>query len=203
MTRLLTLKIQEPLPGQVLSEMAADHGPEEAARRYRAIALTTLRQLRGLADSRIRLLAEPADAAEAIRFWLLPRLTEKWQAEEGIYRADGWIIDFVGDPDDGTHEKNFPIHATGDILCPQLGARWVHAALLGMGRTTAQVIGPSSQGGCYFNAHFTQPVSEPLPPRMLPELPIIHTSADWLAALDGPLGPALKKAWEKEGSHGL
>jgi glycosyltransferase A (GT-A) superfamily protein (DUF2064 family) len=202
MTRLLTLKIQEPLPGQVLCEMAADHGPEEAARRYRAIVLTTLRQLRGLSDSRLRLLAEPEDAAEAIRFWLLPSLAEKWQAKEAAYQADGWVIDFGENPD-ASFQENFPIHATGEILCPQLGARWVHAALLGMGRTTAQVIGPASQGGDYFSAHFTLPVSEPLPPRLLPELPIIRTSADWLAALDGPLGPALKKAWEKEGSHGL
>ena len=53
--RLLTLKIQEPLPGRVFPEMAADHGPEEAARRYRAVAVTTLRQLRGLSEARLRL----------------------------------------------------------------------------------------------------------------------------------------------------
>ena len=48
--RLLILEIQEPQPGRVLPEMAADHGPEEAARRYRATVVTTLRQLRGLVD---------------------------------------------------------------------------------------------------------------------------------------------------------
>ena len=80
--RLLTLKITEPLPGLVLPEMAADHGPEEAARRYRAIVVTTLRQLRGLANARLRLTVEPDDAHEAVRFWLLPRLAEKWRTED-------------------------------------------------------------------------------------------------------------------------
>ncbi|MES2924331.1 MAG: hypothetical protein V4819_22460 [Verrucomicrobiota bacterium] len=189
--RLLTLKIQEPLPGLVLPEMAADHGPEEAARRYRAIAVTTLRQLRGLADARLRLAIEPDDAHEAVRFWLLPRLAEKWQTHETVFRSDGWEIDFGGNSDP------FPIRATGEILCPFLGARWVHAALLGLGRTTHRVIGPAVEGGEYFRAHAEEAPAD-LPPRILPELPVILTSDHWHQALDSALGPALKRAWEEE-----
>jgi hypothetical protein len=189
--RLLTLKIQEPLPGLVLPEMALDHGPEEAARRYRAIAMTTLRQLRGLMDSRLRLTVEPSDADEAVRFWLLPRLAERWQAEDGVFRAAGWEIDFGGDQND------FAIHAFGDILCPNLGARWVHTALLGMGRTAHQVIGPAEEGGEYFRAH-TSEIPAHTEPRILPSLPIIQTSDHWQQALDSPLGPALKRAWDEE-----
>ena len=37
-----------------------------------------------------------------------------------------------------------------------------------------------------------------LTPRILPELPVIRTSADWQQALDSALGPALKRAWEAE-----
>ncbi len=187
--RLLTLKIQEPLPGFVLPEMAADHGPEEAARRYRAIAVTTLRQLRGLSDARLRLAVEPDDAHEAVRFWLLPRLAEKWRAEDAVFHAEGWEIDFGGNSD------HFPIQASGEILCPFLGARWVHAALLGLGRTASHVIGPATEGGEYFRAHA---VGEKLQPRILPELPIIQTSDHWHQALDSALGPALKRAWEEE-----
>jgi glycosyltransferase A (GT-A) superfamily protein (DUF2064 family) len=190
--RLLTLKIQEPLPGHVLPEMATDHGPEEAARRYRAVVVTTLRQLRGLADARLRLEVEPADADEAVRFWLLPRLADKWQAADGIFLSEGWEIDFGG------ASGNFEVLAEGEILCPNLGARWVHAALLGMGRTANDVLGPATDGGEYFTAQARDATAE-LPLRILPELPVIRTSDDWSLALDSILGPALKKAWELEG----
>lgn len=190
--RLLTLNIQEPVPGLVLPAMAADHGEEEAARRYRAIVVTTLRQLRGLTDARLRLTVEPGDAHEAVRFWLLPRLAGTWQADDGVFRSTGWEIDFGG------NSADFPIHAFGEILCPHLGARWVHAAMLGLGRTTRQVIGPATEGGEYFRAHAHAATAD-LPPRILPELPVIRSSSHWHAALDSALGPALKRAWEEEG----
>jgi glycosyltransferase A (GT-A) superfamily protein (DUF2064 family) len=189
--RLLTLKIQEPLPGLVLPEMAAEQGLEEAARRYRAIVVTTLRQLRGLSDARLRLSVSPLDAHEAVRFWILPRLATNWRADAEVFRADGWEIDFGGD------SEAFPIHAFGEILCPFLGARWVHAALLGVGRTADRVVGPATEGGHYFTAH-SPSIQVNLPARVLPELPIIQRSADWLQALSSPLGPALKRAWDEE-----
>ncbi len=189
--RLLSLPIQEPLPGRVLPDMAEDHGPEEAARRYRAIAVTTLRQLRGLAETRLRLLVTPDDGHEAVRFWLLPRLADSWQNEHTVFRTQGWEIDF------GANSDDFTVHASGEILCPNLGARWVHAALLGLGRTTHQVVGPATDGGQYFHA-LSIKKPERSEKRILPELPIIRTSDHWNQALDSPLGPALKRAWEEE-----
>lgn len=190
--RLLTFRIQEPLPGLVLPEMTAEHGPEEAARRYRAIVITTLRQLRWLADSRLRLQVEPDDAHEAVRFWLLPRLAERWQPLGGaVFRSDGWEIEF------GENAGEFEIQASAEILCPQLGSRWVHAALVGLGRTTHEVIGPAIGGGEYFKASLPA-APEMAPARILPELPVVRTSEDWQAALDSALGPALKQAWEEE-----
>jgi len=194
--RLLTLVIQEPLPGRVLPLMAADQGPEEAARRYRAIVLTTLRQLRGLSDTRLRLWPDPADAAEAIRFWLLPRLADRWQSTATVFRADGWEIDFGDDP------LNYQIEASAEILCPFLCARWVHTALLGLERGGHRVSGSASGGGEYLRAGpvtGAAPLSEPLEERSLPELPVIRNHDHWLEALDSPLGPALLKAWEAEG----
>jgi glycosyltransferase A (GT-A) superfamily protein (DUF2064 family) len=189
--RLLTLKIQEPLPGRVLPLMAEAHGNEEAARRYRAIVVTTLRQLRGLVETRLRIVAEPDDAGEALRFWLLPRLADRWQMEAGVFRNDGWEIDFGGET------EAFRIEAWGEILCPFLGARWVHAAMLGLERGEHEVIGPASGGGEYFRARAA--VAGTLLERPLPALPVIREHAHWLEALESPLGPALKKAWEEEG----
>lgn len=191
--RLLTLNIQEPLPGLVFTEMAADCGEEEAARRYRAVVVTTLRQLRGLAEARLRIVTAPGDADEAIRFWLLPRLAERWQSADGIYRTEGWEIDFGGNNED------FPIQASGDACCPFLGSRWVHAALLGLGRTTREVVGPAIGGGEYFRADSPEATAD-LPPRILPELPVIRTVGHWQEALGSALGPALKRAWNEEGS---
>lgn len=190
--RLLSLRIQEPLPGRVFPEMAEEHGAEEAARRYRAIVVTTLRQLRGLAEMRLRLLVEPEDGHEAVRFWLLPRLADAWHCDGAVFRSHGWEIDFGGEP------GNFPIEAAGDVLCPNLGARWVHTALLGLGRTTHQVIGPASGGGEYFRASSTGDGTG-LPPRILPELPVIRNHNHWQEAIGSALGPALKRAWVEEG----
>ncbi len=186
--RLLTFEILEPVPGEVLPEMAMACGAVEAARRYRAIVMTTMRQLRGLADMRIRLAVAPVDADEAVRFWLLPRLAGQWVAAEGVFRADGWEIDFGGGGE-------FDTSARGEILCPYLGARWVHTALVGHGRSVGEIHGPAIGGGRYFHAPAADPA---LPPRRLPELEILATDGQWHEALDGPLGPALKRAWEEE-----
>lgn len=190
--RLLTLNIEEPLPNRVLPLMAETHGAEEAARRYRAIVVTTLRQLRGLVDSRLRILTTPEDASEAVRFWLLPRLADRWQAEDGVFRSDGWEIDFGGET------SGYQIVASGEILCPFLSARWVHTALLGVERGAHRVIGPASEGGDYFSARPGN-ASASLTERVIPDLPVIHRDDQWLEALRSPLGPALKRAWEEEG----
>ncbi len=190
--RLLTFNLQEPLPGNVLPEMAADHGSDEAARRYRAIVLTTLRQLRGLTEARLRLVPDLVDAEEAIRFWLLPRLSDTWQMSGSVFHADGWEIDFGGE------RESFTTHAVGNILCPFLGSRWVHTALLGVGHSTGRVIGPATGGGEYFRCDAPGAPAD-LPPRVLPELPILRTSGHWRDALESALGPALKRAWKEEG----
>jgi len=185
---LLTFRITEPLPGLVLPEMMAETSAEEAARRYRAIVLTTLRQMKGLTATRLRLVVTPEDGAEAVRFWLLPKLAEKWQRDGGIFRTEGYEIDF------GNEAGDFEIQAEGEILCPYLSARWVHAGWLGLGRTVSQVTGPAENSGVYFHVQFPGSLGG----RTLPPLPIIRTDADWQAALDSPLGPALWKTYEGE-----
>ncbi|MFT4175081.1 MAG: hypothetical protein QM627_00360 [Luteolibacter sp.] len=185
---LLTFHLHEPLPGLVLPEMTAEISPEEAARRYRAIVLTTLNQMKGLANTRIRLKITPDDAGEAVRFWLLPRLADRWQSEAETFRSEGWEIDFSRESGD------FEIHAYAEILCPDLSARWVHTGLLGFGRTISRVRGLAPDGEEYFLAE----TAGNFPERLLPALPVIRSDADWQTALDSPIGAALKKAWEQE-----
>lgn len=188
--RLLVFPTVEPLPGAVLPEMAAEVGGTESARRYRAVALTTMRQLQGLADTRIRLLCSPDDAAEAIRFWLLPKLADRWMDDGGVFRSEGWEIDFGG----GT--EGFTALAEGDLMCPGLGSRWVHTAMLGIERGTHRIRGPAQQGGDYFKASpCGTPAGEEV---LLPPLPVVRLAIDWVTALEGPLGRPLKKAWEEE-----
>ena len=190
--RLLVFQIPEPIVGAVLPEMTGIVGPEEACRRYRATVVTTLRQLRGLANARLRLLVDPGDADEAVRFWLLPRLADSWQQRDGVFQSSGWEIDFGG-----THD-GFHVQARGDIMCPWLGARWAHAAMLGLGSTASEVSGQASNGGPYFHAQSLKP-HQNAESRLLPEVPVIRTVEDWDEALASALGAALKKAWEEEG----
>jgi hypothetical protein len=147
--------------------------------------------LRGLADTRLSLVPDPDDAGEALRFWLLPRLATRWQSDASAFRADGWEIDFGGDA------VVYQVEAVGDILCPFLGARWVHTALLGLERGTHRVSGPACDGGEVFRAHPAAATGQ-LDERRLPPLPVIRNDAEWKEALETPLGPALMRAWEEE-----
>lgn len=189
--RLLRLRISEALPGRVLPLMALSHGAEEAAARYRALVLTTLRQLRGLPDTEIELLCDPEDAAEAVRFWILPALAQDWSAQQdSLYVTEGWQIRFIS-------PANQPdVIAEGEVLCPWLGARLVHTALLGLERNSHRVLGLSPCGRPYLQASgYATPNDVPV--QHLPAMPIVHNDSDWLAALDSPLGPALKRAHEE------
>ncbi|MGD7652673.1 MAG: hypothetical protein ACQCXQ_05620 [Verrucomicrobiales bacterium] len=190
--RILTLRILEPLPGNVPQAIAPDDlGPDEAARRYRAVVLTTMRQLRGLEATTIRILTDPADANEAIRFWLLPKLSDHWENNDPDFQTTGWALSFA------TTAPTASVRAEADILCPFLSARWIHTALIGIERGGHRVTGPSDDGGHCFNAEPTDAAS-PLETRALPPLPVVKTAGQWDQALKSPLGPALKKAWKEE-----
>src|SRR5690606_9624593 len=98
----------------------------------------------------------------------------------------------------GADLDDFQVIAEGEALCPLMGARWIQAALPGIGMNVGRVTGPARDGGRYFSARPAIPVRE-LAERILPPLPVIRFPEDWLAALSGPLGPALNRAWEAEG----
>ncbi len=189
--RLIRLAVSEPLPGQVMPEMAAMVGPDEAAKRYRAIVVTSLRQLRWLSGSRLRIEVTPHDAYDAVKFWLLPALAPAWQQQGTFYQADGWQIDFGGEGD-----ESFVLDARANVLCPLLSARWIQAGLVGFGESVHEVIGRSVCSREYFSA-ISVLVNHGTSARVLPPLSIIRDDRDWLEALDGPLGPMLKRALEE------
>lgn len=170
---------------------AGPHGAIEAARRYRAVALTTLRQMKGLERTRIRIMVEPDDGADAVRFWLLPRLADGWRTEDTVFRTEGWEIEF------GMNGGEFLIEARAEVLCPFLGARWVHTAMLGLEHGRHRVHASADDGSAIFHAAAAGS-HIPVDTRELPPLPVIRNDAQWTAAIDGPLGPALKRAWEEE-----
>ena len=185
------LNLHEALPWSHPPMDAEPHGMIEAARRYRAVVVTTLRQLKGLERTRIRLTVDPADADEAVRFWLLPRLADCWQAEGTIFRTDGWEIEFGGSRGD------FQIEAHAEVLCPFLCARWIHTAMIGLEHGRHRVAAPADDGSTVFHAAAAH-ANCLLETRALPPLPVIRNDAQWRMALDSPLGPALKRAWEQE-----
>lgn len=187
--RLLHLVIREPGPG-VLPKIAAEYGSREAVRRFQAIVVTTLRQLRGLEQTTIRIEPQPMDAEEALRFWLLPKLAGGWRRKGERFIADGWCIAF------GDAGNAHTVAAEANVLCPMLSARWVHAALAGLDRGGRFCIGHDQRGQPYLTARASGdvPVTDVV---NLPQLPSIETADDWNRALEGPLGPALFKEFEQ------
>lgn len=187
--RLLRLAIHEPAPG-VLPEIAAEYGSRDAMRRFQAIVVTTLRQLRGLEETTIRIEPKPPDADEALRFWLLPKLADHWRREGVRFIADGWSIEF------GAADDSHAVIAEANVLCPMLSARWVHAALAGLERGGKVCVGHDQRGQTYLTARANgnAPIKEVV---NLPQLPSIGTADDWNRALEGPLGPALFKEFER------
>lgn len=191
--RLLIFNLHEALPGNDLPLSAEGFSEIERARRYRAVVLTTVRQLRGLERSQLRIHVTPADAEEAIRFWLLPRLADRWHADGLTFRNEGWEIAF------GTTSQAFQVESHADILCPFLCARWVHTAWIGLERGSHRVIGQDLDGQPIFRAQAVD-AKNPLETRQLPPLPVIRNDDHWQQALQSPLGPALKRAWDEESS---
>lgn len=209
--RIFDCPLAEPTSGEVLHAMALEVGEEESLVRYRATIVASLRQLGNLANSRIRLWVTPDDAADAVRFWLLPRLSDRWRVDDGIFRVAAWELEFrIGHPEESAAAQGYAVQGVIDLLCPEIGARWVHAAVLGLGRTTRRAVAPLVNGsGCGFLAWNTAheapsidgspPTATPtLPDRLLPPVRSLENDADWQAFLEAPVGSPLRRAYHEE-----
>ena len=226
-TRLLLIFLSEPLPGKVMSKLAETVGDENAARIYQALVHVLLRQLNGLTDCRLRFCFAPEDAAEAIRFWLLPRIID----DESL-QLDPSEIDFAyqGQGDFGERlERAFAagfdqgyrkIGAIG-TECIEVSSRWLHAAFAQLNDKHDAAVGPTPDGRNHllalqrpapelfrdfpsaspetFAATLQRAKDSELRVFQLPPLTRIETEGDYKKALLGPLGPALRRAVKELG----
>jgi rSAM/selenodomain-associated transferase 1 len=220
--RLLLVFVAEPLPGRVLPRLAASTGEENAARIYQAMVHVLLRQLNGLTDCRLRFCFAPADADEAVRFWLLPRIID-----DPALALDPGEIDFApqGDGDQGERlqrafdqgfAEGFEKIAVIGTDCIEVSSRWVHAAFAQLGERHDAAMGPCPGGSHHlialqrptpslfreipwsspeaFATTLQRAADSAVRTYQLPPLTEIATEGDYKKALLGPLGPALRRA---------
>lgn len=170
--RLLLVVIQEPIPGAVLSDLAADVGIEKACEYYKALIGVMVRQLRGLENCRIRFCYTPADAGDAIRFWLLPKMeacaadvADLYHAPFSSVKEEPQEIDFyplcTANTADGIREaftdgfaEGFEQIALIDPTCLECGARWINATFSRLHPESSRdvVLGPTESGRYYILA---------------------------------------------------
>lgn len=226
--RLLLIFVQEPIPGRVCPDLAKTHGSKHALTVHRALVRVLLRQLGGLSDCRMRFCFAPDDGQEAVKFWILPEIIDHddiaIDPAQVDFRPQG-----EGDLgtrlqrafSEGFAEGFGKIGAIG-CDCIEVSSRWIHAAFVQLNDRHAAVLGATPGGRHHFvglrtpQPHLLESVpwastaayqvsvaraaEQKIPVFELPPLPEIRTSTDYKAALDGPLGPALRKAMEQLGN---
>lgn len=175
--RLLLIFLNEPIPGQVKTELASAVGHNEATRYYKALVEVLLKQLHGLNQTRIRFCYAPNDADDAIRFWLLPLMNATagtgQNNNSGIFLApispaatkNSQEVDFHAQGEGDLGERLNRAFSQGfadgyqEIAvigtdCPDCGARWINSAFARLSGSTQRdaVIGPSASGAYYILA---------------------------------------------------
>lgn len=164
----LLIFLKEPILGKVKPRLAATVGEDEAVKRYRSMVAVLLEQLEGLNNTHVRFCYAPDDAADAIKFWLLPQFRGHTvtQGDSFLFtplkNATPFTIDFMaqGDGDLGQRLKRATSQAFDDGYqkvavmgtgCVHCGSRWINTAF---SQTTPMrcIIGPSGDGGYYLLA---------------------------------------------------
>lgn len=168
---------------------------EEALRRYQVISEVMLAQLIGIKDCHVRFVVTPADGVDAVRFWLLPLLRGEVQvltSRSHVYQffpeqhAPSFTIDFALDEGD---LSSFDTISRLDMFCLECGARMLNMAFM-------QCLGGKEvEGKGYLNVLPNK--VESLGKVEFPQLATISNNMEWEAALEGPIGGKLTKAYEK------
>lgn len=226
--RLLLVFVQEPIPGRVCPGLAKTLGSENATTVHRALVRVLLRQLGGLTDCRIRFCFAPDDAHEAVKFWILPEIIDHDDIPidpthvDFRPQGDGGLGDRLSHAfSEGFSEGYEKIGVIGSD-CIEVSSRWIHAAFVQLNDRHEAVLGATPEGRHHFlgfrtlqsalleaipwassaayQVSVTRATERDIPFYELPPLPEIRTSTDYKAALDGPLGPALRKAMEQLGT---
>ena len=168
--------------------------PEEALRKYRALAAVMMSQLEGLRDCHLRFVVSPADAVEAVAFWLLPLLRGevKKVGEDYLFtpekHAPAITLDFLTDEGD---LRQYAKHARLNLFCLSCGSRWVNMALTQCA-PARQVVGAGYLRICHRDSVQDSASID------LPCLDIVDSEIGWEEALRSPLGGKLKKFYTAE-----
>lgn len=171
--RLLLLFIDEPIPGNVLPELAREIGDIKSSHYYKAMLEVMLRQLQGLENCRIRFCYSPLDAGDATKFWLLPKMSATACETDNVYvtsnaqlkgpqrqeidfrpQGEGSIAQRLKRAFSEGFSDGYTAIATVDPTCIECGARWINASFAQFHKQTSRdtLIGPGTRGNSYMIA---------------------------------------------------
>lgn len=209
---LLHLFVKEPIPAKVKPTLAAEVGEEEACIRYQAILLTLLQQFDGIENTDIVINTSPAEALDAIKFWILPALEdaslEMLSENSYLFKSKKSLAptslvfqsaesknqesDF-----NNLREKGYTAgYNTVSIMganCPECGSRWLQMAQMFAEKKQFQVEGRAADGSYYLTTYPQSSHSV----YQLPTLRKIKSQQDWEDSLSSVLGTKLKKQHAK------
>jgi len=157
---LLIIFLKEPIEGKVKTRIGKTAGHEKAVQIYKSLVKTLLSQLAWVPDTHYRFCFAPADAEEAIKYWLLPDLNHRIDGGQVLPLDENTPkVDFIpqvngdlGDRLEAAFKDGFDqgyktVTAIG-ADCPFLSARWIQTALIS-GKDHDVTIGPTPDGGYY------------------------------------------------------
>lgn len=209
---LLYLFVKEPIATKVKPTLAAEVGEEEACIRYQAILLTLLQQFDGIEDTDIIINVTPADALDAVKFWILSSIedssiellsehsylfkSKKSHSALSLTFQSAGTIDHE-ESFNNLREKGYDLgYSTVSIMganCPECGARWLQMAQMVAGKKQSYVHGCAPDGSYYLTTYAKNSQSE----YQLPVLKKIKSQQDWNDSLSSTLGTKLKKQYDK------
>lgn len=199
-------------------------GSKSAVTIHLALVRVLLRQLSGLTDCHIRFCFSPDDAHDAVKFWLLPEIIDHREialdpaAIDFHPQGPGHHGERLSRAITRGFEQGYRKVAAIGTDCIELSARWIHAAFVQLNARHEAVLGPTPGGhhhliglrtphpdllhgipwhsSAAYQVSISRAAELGIPTYALPAVPEILTSSDYKAALDGPLGPAIRKAME-------
>ena len=190
---ILEIHIEEPTsdPAQPSIHHSLADDLVEAELRYRALIQVLVSQLIGLRETHVRFVVSPADpfAVEAVSFWILPLLRGQVKKHDDHFlftpekNAPEFTIEFTAEK---ITQRSYEKTATLSAHCPQCSSRWINMAMQQCSETSPV------KGKHYLTILHKNQISDHSTSE-IPELPLIHTDADWQTALDSPIGPKLQK----------
>lgn len=222
--RLLVVFLEEPLSSQLEPSTAKILATNKAEVVYRATIRMLLSQLSGLEKCDLRFCYRPADAHDAIRFWILseiidqPSIRLNTETTDFKPQSDGKLGTRISNAAKDAFDEGYEQVALIGSNCIEISSRWIHAAFAQLNKNNKAAIGAGHGGGCYLLAMreylpslcrcvtWTGSNSKPSvlqqaanqfhPLFQLPELCIIQTCADYESTLSGLLGRKFRSALE-------